>query len=56
MKLFFGSKDSKAAQKALVLYNVAAFIENEVENVDCYLLQTIVRVKALLKSRKIIDP
>jgi hypothetical protein len=40
MKLFFGSKDSTAAQKVLVLYNVVAFIENEVENIDCYLLQT----------------
>lgn len=40
MKLFFGSKDSKAAQKVLVLYNVVAFIENEVEGLDNYLLQT----------------
>lgn len=39
MKLFFGSKDSKAAQKVLVLYNVIAFIENEVEDPDYYLLQ-----------------
>ncbi len=40
LKLFFGSKDLKAAQKVLILYNVVAFIENEVEGLDTYLLQT----------------
>lgn len=40
MNFFFGGKDSKVAQKVLVLYNVVALIETEVENIDCYLLQT----------------
>ena len=40
MKLFFGGKDTKSAEKVLILYNLVAFIENEEENIHNYLLQT----------------
>jgi len=39
MKLFFGPKDSKTTHKVLILHNLVAFIENEVEGINCYVLQ-----------------